>query len=197
MCLCTWHSGEVKPGKEEFAIIPPNSGRGRITLCAQARWGSLAVEWLERLNALGLKLPPVARPVAAYVPAVSHGGVLFVSGQLPTTEGRLRYTGRLGDGVTIEDGYAAARLCVCNALAAAASAAGGPEGVGPALWVQGFVQSDPGFHDQSKVINGASELLGELFPGIGHARLAVGVPALPLDAAVEVAVMFQTAAPRL
>ncbi len=147
--------------------------------------------WLDRLRDLGLELPPVAPPVAAYVPAVRHGDLILVSGQLPVSGGQLRYRGHLGGGVSVEDGQAAARLAALGALAAACAVApGGPAGVGQPLSVEGFVQCTPDFHDQAKVINGASELFGALFPGVGHRRAAVGCAALPLDAAVEVAVIF-------
>lgn len=151
----------------------------------------MAAEWVARLTALGLNLPEVAVPVAAYVPAVAHGDVIYVSGQLPSVRGRVEYTGRLGAERTIEEGYAAARLCALNALAAAASVANGPEGVGPVLWLQGFVQSATNFYDQAKVVNGASELLGQIFPDRPHARVAVGVASLPLNVPVEVAAIFE------
>ena len=153
--------------------------------------GGAMVDWLARLRELGLELPTVAKPVAAYVPAVRHGAFVFVSGQLPSSGGQLLHRGRLGADLNVEQGRAAARLCALNALAAAASVApGGPAGLISVLKVDGFVQCTPEFHDQAQVINGASELLGAVFPGSGHARAAVGCAALPLDAAVEVAVTF-------
>ena len=156
--------------------------------------GSAGAEWLARLRELGLELPQVPPPVAAYVPAVRQGALVFVSGQLPSAAGQVMYRGRLGEGLGVQEGRAAARLCALNALAAASSVApGGPGGVLGVLKVDGFVQSTPEFHDQAQVLNGASELLGALFPGSGHARAAVGSPALPLDAAVEVAVTFLVA----
>ncbi len=156
--------------------------------------GGLEADWLTRLRELGLELPAVPRPVAAYVPAVRHGPFVFVAGQLPSSGGQLLHRGRLGADLGVEDGRAAARLCALNALAAAASIApGGPSGVLAVLKVDGFVQCTPDFHDQAQVLNGASELLGALFQGSGHARAAVGCAALPLDAAVEVAVTFLVA----
>ncbi len=150
--------------------------------------------WLDRLADLGLELPPVARPVAAYVPAVVHGDLVYVSGQLPVAGGQLRYRGHLGAGTAVEEGHAAARLCALNALAAACAVApGGAAAIVGALRVEGFVQCAPDFHEQPAVINGASELYGALFPGTGHARAAVGCAALPLDAVVEVAVTFRLA----
>jgi enamine deaminase RidA (YjgF/YER057c/UK114 family) len=152
------------------------------------------VDWLARLQQMGLTLPPAPRPVAAYVPAVRVGELIFVSGQLPSAEGQLRYRGRLGADLGVEEGKAAARLCVLNALAAATTVApGGPAGIAGVVRVDGFVQCTPDFHEQPQVLNGASELLGALFPGEGHARVAVGCAALPLDAAVEVAVTFRVA----
>lgn len=148
--------------------------------------------WQEHLAAMGLSLPPVAPPVAAYVPAVVQGDLVYVSGQLPSSAGQVRHRGRLGGGVELEEGRAAARLCALNALAAAAAVApGGPAAIAGVVKVEGFVQCTPEFHDQPAVINGASELFGALFPGGGHARAAVGCAALPLDAAVEVAVIFR------
>ncbi len=156
--------------------------------------GAAEADWLGHLRALGLELPPVPKPVAAYVPAVRHGALVFVSGQLPGASGQVLYKGRLGEGVGVEEGRAAARLCALNALAAACSVApGGASGVVGVVKVDGFVQCTPDFHDQAQVLNGASELFGALFPGGGHARAAVGCAALPLDAAVEVAVTFRVA----
>ena len=147
--------------------------------------------WLRRLAEMGLDLPDVARPVAAYVPARVHGDLIHVSGQLPAVRGEIRQRGRLGDDVTVEQGQDAARLATLNALAAAASVApGGPDAIGGVLRVEGYVQCSPDFHEQSQVVNGASHLLGALFPEAGHVRLAVGCAALPLNAAVEVAVTF-------
>jgi enamine deaminase RidA (YjgF/YER057c/UK114 family) len=151
--------------------------------------------WLGRLAALGLELPAVPRPVAAYVPAVRSGELIFVSGQLPSAGGQLMYRGRFGADLGVEEGQAAARLCALNALAAACAVApGGAAGLAGVVRVEGFVQCAPDFHDQSKVCNGASELFGALFPDGGHARTAVGCAALPLDAAVEVAVTFRVSA---
>ncbi len=147
--------------------------------------------WVQRLAELGLELPDVARPVAAYVPARVHGDLVHVSGQLPSVRGAVRQQGRLGEDVTVEQGQEAARLATLNALAAAAAVApGGAEAIDGVLRVEGYVQCSPDFHEQPQVVNGASHLLGTLFPGAGHVRLAVGCAALPLNAAVEVAVTF-------
>jgi len=141
----------------------------------------------ERLAALGLTLPPVAAPVAAYVPAVRTGSYVYTSGQLPTVDGKLPAVGKVGDEVSAQDAAGMARTCALNALAAAASAAGGLEAIRRIVKVTGFVASAPGFGGQAQVINGASELLIEVLGEDGkHARSAVGVAELPLNAPVEV-----------
>jgi enamine deaminase RidA (YjgF/YER057c/UK114 family) len=141
----------------------------------------------ERLAALGLALPPVAAPVAAYVPAVRSGDVVYTSGQLPTVDGKLSAVGKVGAEVSAADGAELARTCVLNALAAAAAAAGGLAAIGRIVKVTGFVASAPGFSGQPQVVNGASQLLLEVFGEDGrHARSAVGVAELPLNAPVEV-----------
>ena len=140
-----------------------------------------------RLAALGLTLPPVAAPVAAYVPAVRTGGFVYTSGQLPTVDGKLPAVGKVGAEVSAADAAGMARTCALNALAAAASAAGGLDAIGRIVKITGFVASAPGFSGQPQVVNGASELLIEVFGQDGrHARSAVGVAELPLNAPVEV-----------
>ena len=147
-----------------------------------------------RLTELGIELPEVAAPVAAYVPAVVRDGLVYTSGQLPFASGALPATGKGGAEVTAEDAQEHARRCALNALAAAAAAAGGVEKIGGVLRVGGFVASDPAFTGQPGVINGASEVLGEIFGDAGkHARAAVGVAVLPLDSPVEVEVTFTLA----
>ncbi|ROR73196.1 enamine deaminase RidA (YjgF/YER057c/UK114 family) [Bogoriella caseilytica] len=141
----------------------------------------------ERLAALGLVLPPVPAPVAAYVPAVAHGGLVYSSGQLPMVAGSVMLTGKVGAGVDPDQAQDAARICALNALAAVAEQAGGLDRIARVLKVTGFVASDPGFTGQPVVLNGASELIGEIFGE--HARSAVGVAVLPLDAAVEVEII--------
>lgn len=144
-------------------------------------------EMTEKLAGMGLSLPEVAKAVGSYVPAVRSGSLVFVSGQLPSRDGRVQYTGMLGDNVTVEGGQQAAKLCALNALAALADAAGGIENVTRIVRLAVFVSCIPGFADQPKVANGASDLMQALFGENGrHARVAVGVSALPLDAAVEV-----------
>lgn len=153
----------------------------------------------ERLAALGLELPAVAAPVAAYVPAVVDGDTVFTSGQLPFVDGTLPATGKVGEGaglVAPQDAAALARTAALNALAAVAAAveaAGGPSGpdaldrVARVVKVVGFVASDPAFTGQPAVVNGASHLLHEVLGDAGvHARSAVGVAVLPLDSPVEV-----------
>ncbi|MGX1694065.1 RidA family protein [Microbacterium keratanolyticum] len=147
-----------------------------------------------RLAELGIELPAVAAPVAAYVAARVHGDLVYTSGQLPFTDGALPATGKVGDEVSAEDAKAFARTCALNAIAAAASVAGGVDKLGGVLRVGGFVASVPSFTGQPGVINGASEVLAEIFGDAGrHARAAVGVPVLPLDSPVEVDVTFTLA----
>ena len=141
----------------------------------------------ERLAALGLTLPPVTAPLAAYVPAVRTNGYVYVSGQVPVADGRLLAAGKVGGAVSAAEAAGLARTCALNALAAAAAAAGGLDEIRRIVKVTGFVASAPGFNGQPQVINGASELLIEVFGEDGrHARSAVGVAELPLDAPVEV-----------
>lgn len=140
-----------------------------------------------RLAQLGLTLPQVAAPVAAYVPAVRDGDLVFTSGQLPMVDGKLPATGKVGGDVTAEQAYDLARTCALNALAAIKSVIGDLDNVQRVVKVVGFVASTTDFTGQPGVINGASELLGEVFGDAGvHARSAVGVPVLPLDSPVEV-----------
>jgi enamine deaminase RidA (YjgF/YER057c/UK114 family) len=146
----------------------------------------------ERLEQLGHPLPEVARPVASYVPAVRSGSHVFTSGQLPMREGRLITTGKVGGEVTPEDAQDCARQCVLNALAAVRAEVGELSAVKRVVKVVAFVASTPDFTGQPGVANGASELLGEVFGDVGkHARSAVGVPVLPLDAPVEVELVVE------
>lgn len=146
-----------------------------------------------RLAELGIDIPEVAAPVAAYVPAVIHGDLVFSSGQLPFIAGALPATGKVGEGhglVPAADAKDYARTAVLNALAAVKSVIGDLDRVTRVVKVVGFVASDPSFSGQPGVINGASEVLGEIFGDAGiHARSAVGVAVLPLDAPVEVEVI--------
>lgn len=148
---------------------------------------------MDRLADLGIELPAVVPPVAAYVPAVRTGSLVFTSGQLPMVAGALPATGLVGAAVSPEDAYALARSCALNALAAVHDLVG-LDAVVRVVKVLGFVASAPGFSGQPAVVNGASELLGQVFGDAGrHARSAVGVAALPLDAPVEVEVIVEVA----
>ena len=145
----------------------------------------------ERLAKLGLTLPPVVPPVASYVPALRSGDLVFTSGQLPVVEGRLAAVGKVGAQVSPEQGNELARTCAINALAAI-DALVGLDAVRRVVKVVGFVASAPDFTGQPAVVNGASDLLGEVFGDAGrHARSAVGVASLPLDAPVEVELVVE------
>jgi enamine deaminase RidA (YjgF/YER057c/UK114 family) len=147
-----------------------------------------------RLAELGLALPEVAKPVAAYLPAMVTGNLVYTAGQLPFVSGALPATGKVGAEVTAEDARELARACVLNGLAAAHQAIGSLDRITRVVKVVGFVASDPAFTGQPGVINGASELLGEIFGESGqHARSAVGVAVLPLDAPVEIEFIFEFA----
>ena len=146
-----------------------------------------------KLAKLGLTLPEVVPPLAAYVPAVQSGNYVYVSGQLPLVEGKLPYVGKLGAEVTVEQGAELARICALNALAAIESLVGLGRLV-KIVKVNGFVASAPGFTGQPAVVNGASQLFGDVLGEIGrHARSAVGVAELPLGAPVEVDVIAEVA----
>ena len=146
----------------------------------------------DRLAELGLTLPDVVAPVASYVPAVRSGALVWTSGQLPFVAGRLDVTGKVGEEVSPEDAYELARVCALNALAAIRAEVGDLANVRRVVKVVGFVASAPSFTGQPGVVNGASELLGAVFGDAGrHARSAVGVAALPLDAPVEVEIVVE------
>ncbi|WP_439675675.1 RidA family protein [Embleya sp. MST-111070] len=146
----------------------------------------------QRITDLGLTLPGVVPPVAAYVPAVRTGNYIHTSGQLPMIEGKLPATGKVGAEVTAEEAKELARQCALNALAAVKAELGDLALVRRVVKVVGFVASAPDFTGQPGVINGASELLGEVFGEAGrHARSAVGVAVLPLDAPVEVEILVE------
>ncbi len=145
-----------------------------------------------KLQELGLTLPEPAKPVAAYVPAVQVSGTVYTSGQIPLVKGEVKYKGKLGQEFNVEEGYEAAKICALNCLAAAKGVIGNLDRIEKVIKVVGFVNSAPGFTDQPKVVNGASELLGKVFGPAGeHARSAVGVAELPLGVAVEVEMIFQ------
>ena len=147
----------------------------------------------ETLAELGLELPPVVKPVAAYVPAVRTGNLVYVSGQVPMRDGSLVATGKLGAEVDADTGIECARQCALNALAAVNSVV--PLGeVKRIVKVLAFIASTPEFTGQPQIANGASELFGQVFGEAGrHARSAVGVPVLPLDAPVEVELIAEVA----
>jgi enamine deaminase RidA (YjgF/YER057c/UK114 family) len=148
----------------------------------------------DRLGALGHAVPSVPAPVAVYVPAVRTGAYVYTSGQLPMVSGSLAATGKVGAGVTPEQAKDLAATCALNAIAAVKSVIGDLDKVVRVVKVVGFVASDPEFSGQSGVVNGASELLGAAFGDAGvHARSAVGVAALPLDAPVEVEIVVEVA----
>jgi enamine deaminase RidA (YjgF/YER057c/UK114 family) len=147
----------------------------------------------ERLAELGIALPAVAAPVAAYVPAVRTGNLVYTSGQLPFVAGELPRTGLVGAEVTAPDATADARTCALNALAAVDQLVG-VAAVRRVVKVVGFVASSPGFVEQPQVLNGASEILGQIFGPAGrHARSAVGVAELPRNAPVEVELVVEVA----
>jgi enamine deaminase RidA (YjgF/YER057c/UK114 family) len=145
-----------------------------------------------RLSELGITLPAVAKPVASYVPAMTTGNLLYTAGQLPFVDGQLVATGKVGSDVSATEASELARICTLNALAAAKGVLGSLDRVTRVVKVNGFVASTPDFIAQPQVLNGASEFLGEVFGDIGaHARAAVGVAVLPLDAPVEVELILE------
>ena len=146
----------------------------------------------QRMSDLGIQLPQVPTPAGSYVPAVRTGNLVFTAGQVPFEDGEIRITGKVGDAVSLEEAQHAARLCTLNALAAVASVAGGLERISRIVKVVGYVASAPGFNGQPQVVNGASDLLGEIFGENGHhARSAVGVAELPRDVPVEVELIVE------
>ncbi|KQZ75926.1 RidA family protein [Nocardioides sp. Root151] len=146
----------------------------------------------DRLAELGLAVPEVAKPVAAYVSAVRSGNHIFTSGQLPMQSGELMVTGKVGGEVSEEEALACAQQCALNAIAAVKSEIGDLDQVKRIVKVVAFIASTPDFTGQPRVANGASELFGKVFGDAGvHARSAVGVPVLPLDAPVEVEVIVE------
>jgi enamine deaminase RidA (YjgF/YER057c/UK114 family) len=147
----------------------------------------------KRLAELGITLAPAPAAVANYVPFVRSGNLVFVSGQLPLKDGKLAFVGKLGAELGIEEGATAARLCAINIIAQAKAACDGDlDRLRRVVKITGFVASTPDFINQPKVINGASDLLVEVFGDVGrHARAAVGAPSLPLDAAVEIEAVLE------
>ncbi|MFI6997129.1 RidA family protein [Nocardia sp. NPDC050175] len=148
-------------------------------------------EWENNLAKLGVTLPPVVAPVAAYIPAIRTGSLVYTSGQLPMADGQLTVAGKVGAEVSTEQAKEAAQLCALNALAAVHDLVG-LDAVVRVVKVVGFVASAPGYNDQPIVINGASEFLGEVFGDAGvHARSAVGVSELPKNTPVEVEIIVE------
>jgi enamine deaminase RidA (YjgF/YER057c/UK114 family) len=149
---------------------------------------------LEKILALGLELPAPPQPQGWYVPVARSGPLAFVSGQLPMRDGKVAVTGCVGAGLSLDQGRDAARLCLLNILAALEGNGVPLASIRRVVKLTGFVQSAPDFHDQPAVLNAASELLTDLFGEAGrHARAAVGVNALPRDAAVEIEAVFEIA----
>lgn len=150
------------------------------------------MNFTNRLAELGFELPEVPQPVAAYVPYVVVDGFVFTAGQLPWAEGKVRYTGRVGAELSVAEGQEAARLSALNALAVVRAAAGSLDRVAQIVQLTGYVASAPDFFGQPQVLNGASELLEAIFGPAGrHTRVAVGVNVLPLNAAVELAMVVK------
>lgn len=148
----------------------------------------------DRLTELGLTLPTVAKPLAAYVPAVVTGNLVYTAGQLPFVDGVLPKTGKFGAELTVDDGAALAQQCALNALAAVESVIGSLDRVTRIVKVVAFIASTPDFTAQPAVANGASEILGKIFGEAGiHARSAVGVPSLPIDSPIEVELIVEFA----
>ena len=146
----------------------------------------------QRLEELGFKLPVVPKPVAEYVPAKHVGDLVYVSGQGPIRDGKPVYIGQVGAEVTREEGYRAAQICVLNCLAAVKAIAGSLDAVKEIVHVRGFVNSTPDFHDQPKVVNGASELLVKALGDRGrHARAALGTSNLPGNIPVEIEMIIR------
>lgn len=148
----------------------------------------------QRLEQAGYALPAVGKPLAAYVPTMRDGNTIYTSGQLPVVDGQLAATGKVGEAVTVEDAQRYARICVLNGLAAIKAEIGDLDKITQFTKVVGFVSSASDFDEQHVVVNGASEFLGEIFGETGtHARSAVGVAMLPMNAPVEVEMIVQVA----
>lgn len=146
----------------------------------------------EKLKELSVELPGVPKPLGAYVPSVRTGNLVYLSGMLPLKDGKLLKTGRLGESVSLEDAVLCARTAAVNALAVLKSSVGSLDMIKQCIKITGFVASGPDFIDQPKVLNGASELMVEVFGEAGrHARAAVGVNILPMNSPVEVEFIFE------
>ena len=146
----------------------------------------------EKMREIGIILPNPPKPAGSYIPVVRTGNLVFVSGQIPISDGKIIYSGKVTKDLSIEEAQKAARLCVVNALAQLKSELGNLDRISRIVRVSGFVNSPPDFTEQPKVINGASDLLFEIFDKKGqHTRIAVGVSSLPLNSAVEVDLMVE------
>jgi enamine deaminase RidA (YjgF/YER057c/UK114 family) len=184
---------ESLPGSVASLVDGARPARPRKVSC-RAEHGRAASEMSAeaRLKELGIDVPEPVSPVASYVPAVKSGNQLWISGQVTKKGDKLLHNGKLGAGVTVEQGQEAARQCALNALAAARKALGSLDRVARVIKVVGYVASAPGFTDQPKVVNGASDLLVQIFGENGrHARSAVGVAELPLGVCVEVEMVLE------
>ena len=152
----------------------------------------------KKLLDMGLSVPEAPKPVAAYVPGIKVGEFIYTSGQIPLVNGELKYKGKVGLDVSVEKGYEAAKVCALNCLGVIKSIIGDLDNIEQVVKVVGFVNSAPGFNMQPKVINGASELIGNIFGEKGaHARSAVGVNELPLDSTCEVEMIVKVKLPLL
>ena len=146
----------------------------------------------EKIKTLGIVLPDMPRPLGSYVPFVKTGNLIYLSGMLPLKDGKLLKTGRLGESVSLEEAVLCARTAAINALAVLKSAAGSLDMIKQCVKIAGFIASAPDFTDQPKVLNGASDLMSEVFGEAGrHARAAVGVNILPMNSPVEVEFIFE------
>jgi enamine deaminase RidA (YjgF/YER057c/UK114 family) len=146
----------------------------------------------EKIKTLGIVLPDMPRPLGSYVPFVKTGNLIYLSGMLPLKDGKLLKTGRLGESVSLEEAVLCARTAAINALAVLKSAAGSLDMIKQCVKITGFIASAPDFTDQPKVLNGASDLMSEVFGEAGrHARAAVGVNILPMNSPVEVEFIFE------
>ena len=146
----------------------------------------------QRIEGLGLTVPDPPAPVASYVPAVHVENMVYTSGQIPFVRGELKYKGKIGGELTREDGYEAAKICTLNCLSVIKGEIGSLDRIERVVRLTGYISSAPGFNYQHEVMNGASDLIGSVFMEKGkHSRVAVGVPELPVDAAVEVEMIVQ------
>ncbi|MHA1723188.1 MAG: RidA family protein [Candidatus Baldrarchaeia archaeon] len=146
----------------------------------------------KKLESLGLSLPKPPKPVAAYIPAVKTGNVIFISGQIPVVEGKVRYKGKVGQDISVEEGYEAAKICALNALSIIKDIVGSLDKVKRIVRIVGYVNCTEDFEEPHKVVNGASEFLVKIFGEKGrHARLALGSNALPLGAAIELEMIVE------